>query len=116
MLQFNLSRIFAARGIAKPFGYLRKAGFSVYSATKFQNTDGTRFDVKAIEKLCTILHCTPNDLLEWVPSKNDMLESNHPLLTLQRNDVILDISRKLNSVSLEKLKKIDKLINEIGEE
>ena len=71
MLTFNFSRIFKARGIDKPFSYLVKVGYSDNFATRIVNNRIKRLDLADLEKLCELLQCTPNDLLEWIPESKD---------------------------------------------
>jgi hypothetical protein len=42
-----------------------------------------------------MLHCTPNDLIEWIPDKNEILSDNHPLKTLERKEKPFNIINHL---------------------
>ena len=75
------------------------------------------FSLETVEKLCLALNCTPNDLLEWVPSKDMATNSAHSLNALKRNEAILNnMAQLMNSVSLEKLEKIQEIIQKELEE
>ena len=111
MLIYNFARIFKARGIDKPFGYLKKAGFSDSFSSKLKNNNVSRLDLKILERLCIQLRCTPNDILEWTPNDNNV-DSDHPINKIKKNDKVIDITKTLNSVPLHKLDEIEKLINE----
>ena len=78
MLTFNFKRVFKARGIEKPFSYLVKAGYSDSFATRVVNSKIERMNLKDVEALCGMLNCTPNDILEWIPDKNEKNTENHP--------------------------------------
>lgn len=116
MLVFNFTRIFKARGINKPFSFLVKAGYSDNFATRVVNNRMQRFNLSDLEKLCNLLQCTPNDLLEWIPESNDLANASHTLSALKRTDKHSQLSQLLHTVPLEKLDHIQTLIQkEIGE-
>jgi hypothetical protein len=110
MLYFNFTRIFKARGIDRPAGYLVKNGFSDNFATKVVRNGFRRMDLTSIERLCTLLKCTPNEILQWVPDGRDADTANHPLSPLHRVDKVMDLTRTLHAVPYEKLIEIEKLI------
>jgi DNA-binding Xre family transcriptional regulator len=110
MLIFNFSRIFKARGIDRPFSYLVKAGYSANFATRIANNRVVRMDLTEIEKLCVILQCTPNDLLEWIPGSDDVTNDKHPLWPIKRSDKVVHLTQMLNSVPLDKLSEIENMI------
>lgn len=110
MLTFNFSRIFKARGIDKPFSYLVKVGYSDNFATRIVNNRIKRIDLSALEKLCELLQCTPNDLLEWIPESKDKTNDNHPLISIKRSDKVVQLTQILNSVPLDKLNEIESVI------
>ena len=112
MLTFNFTRIFKSRGIDKPFSYLVKLGYSDNYATRIVNNKIERLTLKDIEKLCELFQCTPNDFLEWIPGSNDLKNENHPLSSLKRSDKVLQLTKILNSVPLDKLADIETMINE----
>lgn len=110
MLKFNFTRIFKARGIDKPFSFLVRKGYSDNFATRVVNNRIGRLNLKDVEMLCEMLHCTPNDLLEWIPSQQDATNDTHPLISLKRSDKVVQLTRILNSVPLDKLSEIEDLI------
>ena len=110
MLAFNFTRIFKARGIDKPFSYLVKGGYSDNFATRIVNNRMQRLNLTDIEKLCELLQCTPNDLLEWIPDSKDSTNDNHPLISIKRSNKVFQLTQILNSVPLDKLSEIENLI------
>lgn len=110
MLKFNFNRIFKARGIDKPFSFLVKAGYSDNFATRIANSRIKRLDLDDVEKLCELLNCTPNDLLEWVPEKIDIDADKHPLVSIKRNDKVVHLTQTLNAIPLDRLIEIENLI------
>ena len=110
MLTFNFTRIFKARGIDKPFSHLVKSGYSDNFATRIANNRIERLNLKDVEKLCELFHCTPNDLLEWIPGSKDAQIANHPLNSIRRSNKVIELTQVLNSVPLDKLSKIEDLI------
>ncbi|MDX9846245.1 MAG: helix-turn-helix transcriptional regulator [Tenuifilaceae bacterium] len=112
MIRYNFNRVFKARGIDKPFSFLKQSGFSDSFASKVKNGNVSRLNLKLIERLCLHLRCTPNDFMEWTPDTDKDIDENHPLNQIRRSDRIIDITRTLNSVPLGQLEEIEKLIKD----
>ena len=112
MLYFNLNAVLKARQIEQPYTYLVKAGISPHSATKLLNSQTRVFRLDHIEKLCQILHCEPNDLVQFKPSTNQNLPENHPLNKLLQTETDLTWQNSLKTMPLSQLKELTKKINE----
>jgi DNA-binding Xre family transcriptional regulator len=112
MLTYNFNRVFKARGIERPFTYLRKAGFSEHFASKVKDNKVRHLDLKYLEKLCILLRCTPNDVVQWVPDSGDQLDANHPMCLIQKPERDIDLTKTLNSVPLGLMAEIEKMIVE----
>jgi len=110
MLYFNFTRVFKARGIDKPFSYLVNHHFSDNFATSVIHNRYRKLNLDDVERLCELLLCTPNDLLQWTPDKSDVDTTIHPLASLIRTEKVMDLTRTLHSVPFEKLLEIEKLI------
>ena len=112
MLHFNFTRLFKARGITKPTTYMIRQGFSDKFATRVVHNDFRKLNLDDVQRLCELFVCTPNDMLEWEPGTDKVDSATHPLASLIRNEKVLDLSRTLNSVPLDKLLAIEKLIQD----
>lgn len=112
MLQFNIPRILRARGIDKPFAYLKKNGFPDALASNLKNNKVGRMNLSTVERLCLVLRCTPNDLMEWVPDGDHKADTTHPLTKIKRSEKIIDIAETLKSVPLDQLESIEQLIKD----
>jgi len=112
MLKVNLQRIFAGRAVAKPYTYLVQQGFSKNFATRLRAGKLQRVDLADIEKLCVLFQCTPNDLLEWVPSAAEKDVETQPLRDLIRMNSNVSVLAVLNSLPYSKLAEVEKLISE----
>ncbi|MDX9848608.1 MAG: helix-turn-helix transcriptional regulator [Tenuifilaceae bacterium] len=112
MIRYNFERIFKARGVERPFSFLRTAGFSDNLATKLKQNRVKRLNLETLERLCIVLKCTPNDFFEWTPNPEENLNDNHPLNAIRRSDKVLSITQMLNDVPLGQLENIEKLVND----
>lgn len=112
MLQYNFDRIFKARGIEKRFTYLHRSGFSENFAAKISKNRVIKIRLQDMEKLCILLRCTPNDFFEWIPTSENDVEKDHPINDIRKPEKIVDITKTLNSVPINKLEKIEQLIRE----
>ena len=113
MLSLNLTPIFKARGIERPFSYLVKAGISPRSANTILNSSTRSFKLDNIELICKILICEPNDLLLWTPDKDQHYSSDHPLFNLPQQDSLKDMKETMATLPYKKLKEITKQINNV---
>jgi DNA-binding Xre family transcriptional regulator len=111
MLSLNIQPIIKARGINNAYSYLVKAGFTSATAHNLLNAKTTNFRLTHIDKLCTILICTPHDLLIWTPNKNEKLPDNHPLTSLKKQNIDLNWQDTIKTIPLNQLSEIVKIIN-----
>jgi DNA-binding Xre family transcriptional regulator len=111
MLKLNIQRILAGRAIERPFTYLVKQGFSKNFAFRLNAGKMRQVKLSDIEKLCVMFHCTPNELLEWIPAEKANT-ANHPLRDLIRINSNVDIRAVLNALPYDKLDEMAKLISE----
>lgn len=115
MIKYDFDRILKARGIERPFTYLRNAGFNDHMATRIKNNRVIRLDLKHLERACLLLRCTPNDLMVWIPEKGAQIDKEHPMNVIRKSEHEINLVQTLNSVPIGKLEAINKLIkDEIG--
>ena len=110
MLYYNLNAIFKARQIERPYSFLVKIGISPNTATKILSNNTQTIKLEYIEKMCEHLCCEPNDLFVYKPSPNHLLQSNHPLLKLVKQEMDLEWLENLKNMPLSDLKQMSKLI------
>jgi DNA-binding Xre family transcriptional regulator len=111
MLSLNLKPLFKARGIDKPYSYLVKAGFPSYTAHNLLSAKTVTFRLRHIDKLCTLLNCTPNDLLVWAPNRNETLPDAHPITRLKKQNTDLNWQDTIKTIPFDQLSEIVKIIN-----
>ena len=114
MLTFNLSHLFKARDIPRPSQFLAQMGFSPNTATKFKLGRANMLNLAHVEKLCIALKCTPNDLLEWTPSKDQPDTPDHPLAPLRHRNKAAEIVQLINTLNYDKLTEIEAAIKNIS--
>ena len=103
MLYLNFSRIFKLRGIRNPYAHLQKMGYSSGYATKLNNNRIVEMNMKRLEKFCIEFNCTPNDIIEFYPSKSAPLPKDHALNALVREELTQEIEELMNALPLEKI-------------
>lgn len=112
MLVFNLRAIMKTRQIERPYTFLVKAGISPHSANDLLNGHIRTFRLDHIEKICELLYCEPNDLLDYKPNSTQKLADDHPLNKLIPKNEEFDWQQTLKTLPLEQLKEVAKLINQ----
>ena len=117
MCTLNLHQIFKALGIERPYTFLVKAGFTPHSANILLNSKSKVFRLDHIEKLCIILKCEPNDLLEWYPNNNTIVADDHPLAKLKHGESpAIDLKATLLNMPYSELKSLSSKLMEEGKE
>lgn len=112
MLKINLNKVFRLRGITKPAAFLIKNGFSESIAYNITKLKTPALKLENLNKLCTLLSCTPNDIIEWTPDKNIPLPETHPLNKLKPAETI-NLSELLKDVPAEKISEFKTGIEEL---
>lgn len=112
MLTYNFKRVFKARGIDKPRPFLISHGFPRGIATGIATNKADRFALKHMEKLCLILNCTPNDLLEWKPADKKQDIPDTALYILKKEQRGKGEAELLRGLPLHKLEELAKVLRE----
>lgn len=113
MLQYNIRKVIHARGIEKPFAFLVKSGLTPGVATRIINKPNSVISLPTLEKLCYALHCTPNDLLHWVPDNSHPLPADHPMHTVGHTLKAKNMLQHIRSLPFDKLNEVERFIKEM---
>jgi DNA-binding Xre family transcriptional regulator len=106
MLILDVKNMMKARGIGKPFAFLRDSGLPAGAAQKIMSGAYERPSLNHIEQLCILLQCTPNDLLLWVPDEGQ--HADIPLGALQQQDEDLSFLATLQDLPIDQLRELGK--------
>jgi len=104
MLTLQIKELCKLRGIKAPLGALTKTGISPQVAFKYLEGKKKHLILAHIEKLCTVLRCTPNDLFAWTPDDQAQDYPENPLQKI-RAQSLPDLQKVVGSLSLEEVKK-----------
>lgn len=113
MLILNLQRVCADKGIGAPRKFLLKNGFSSFVAHGLLNNVQPHLKYKHVEKLCVLLKCTPDTLLDWIPDKDETISEEHPLQKLKVRKDRQSITAELNELSPEGIEKVRGFLGEL---
>ncbi len=111
MIIFNLNRLLRIKGVTKPYSYLMSIGYSSSTASQIARNQVRSFTLTSIEKMCTQLNCTPNDLFEYIPPSAQKLPDDHALNTLKREQNLEEINKLLSNLSMEKIRELSELVS-----
>lgn len=112
MLRYNLTRLFHLRGIQNPLKFLVSNGYHKDTAYRIINNTAKNLMTYQIEDFCKWLNCTPNDLYEWTPSKNDN-PADYPALTRLSPVKITDFSQLAKDIPIYKVPEFMEKIEEL---
>lgn len=101
------------RGIENPHTFLMKNGFVSQTAWNLANNQASYIKPDQMEKLCILLHCTPNDLFEWQPEANFANAETHPLKALVREQPAKNISELVKDLPVEKMSELEEIIKNL---
>lgn len=112
MLRLNLERIARLRGVKNISVEMQRNGINKQAAARYNRGEMVHFKLGHIEKLCLMLNCTPDDIIEWIPDK---LLENNPTVALNKlkRKESFDIVEISKNIPLERLSEIKKLCEEI---
>jgi DNA-binding Xre family transcriptional regulator len=116
MLKFNPRRVFRLRGINNDMTFMMKNGFIRSTASNLLNGHTNYVKDSHLEKLCLLLHCTPNDLFDWTPGKDTLIADDHPIHALKRGLPPKSVSEIVKDLPLDKLDKVESLLQQLKTE
>ena len=112
MLLYNFKRVFKARGVEKPTNFLVNHGIPRGIASRIANNKTDMITLKHLEKVCLLLNCTPNDLLEWKPAGKKEDTPGTALYLLKKEQRGEGEAELLRGLPLHKLEELAKVIQE----
>jgi len=113
MLKINVTKVMEARGIAKPYSFMVKNGFTPAKASKIAKGDVEFLRLDHVEKLCGLLNCLPNDLFEWTPQDRKEDTPTHPLQGIRKNENPLNMSEVLKALPMEKFRLVEEMLSKL---
>jgi len=113
MLKLDVRRGFDVRGIKNPVVFLMKNGINRSTASKLYRGEVEFVRLGHLEKLCSLLRCTPNDLLSFTPDAKTIIDEDHPLNALKRARTAKNISELAAKLPLEKLNKLETILEQL---
>ena len=115
MLQWNIGPLLLAKGVKKPYAWLRGIKMSHDVAHRILTGKHHRVDKVMISRICAEAWCTPNELFVWEPDANAIMDARHPLNKLKAK-AISKLNDKLKKMTPEQIAALDKLADEMGGE
>jgi hypothetical protein len=116
MIKLQVERMIRMRGYTDPLQYLLKQGFSYKVCYAMLKGSVTLVKFHQLERLCRLLRCTPNDLLEWIPKEETPEELSLPLAKLLRRGSYGPLVGAIQGIPPEKIDKALELLKKLGEE
>ncbi len=110
MLFLNLNRLFFLRGIINPHRFLVQNGFSANISQRIIHNQKTHIKIKQLLRLCELLRCTPNDLFDYNPQKNSYVDDAHPLHSLKKEAIPVNLPEYFINASFNEIKELQNLI------
>lgn len=106
MIKFNIKRLLKIKGISEPNKYFIKRGHSSSYAYHLIRDKQRSVSFEKLEMLCMDFNCTPNDLLDYIPSPGQNLSEDHALNKLSKNDAVAQVNKLLHELPMEKIEKL----------
>ncbi len=115
MFSYRIKEMLLAKGISKPYTWLRGIGIYHNGAYRLLGTKKiTYIPLEQLCKVCEAAHCTPNDLITWdfnhkkstIPPED---APKHPLYAI-RPRAATNLAEKLQKLSAEQLRALEQQI------
>ena len=103
MIKLRIAALCKERLIAHPWTALVEAGISEKKTNQYLNGKTNRLMLDDIEKLCTLLRCTPNDLFEWTPANKSQDYPENPLQAIAKKP-LFNLEDVLNGLTIAEVK------------
>jgi DNA-binding Xre family transcriptional regulator len=116
MIILDVTRILKKRGVTHMRSYLVKQGFSAYAADLLSKKKPRVIKLDLLEQLCVMLHCSPMDLLEYIPDDKYNVPKNHPLYSFKKTDSEVDITAKLKTLPMTEIQELEEFLKKKEEE
>lgn len=110
MIKLNLDRIFKIKGVERKYNYLISRGFSNTYSHFLSNNKVKSIAFDKLERLCRDFNCTPNDLFDFVPAKEESLPSDHALWGLRKDAAVEVVNKLLHELPLEKIEELYRVL------
>ena len=114
MMYFNFEKLFKLRGITNGTSFLQKRGMTYYQARSNVHFNRSDNFFRNLEKVCLALDCTPNDLIEWKPSKAEDDVKGAALQRIRASEGI-DLHEAIKGVPMDRLGEVKQAIVEAVE-
>lgn len=88
MIKLKIQALCKAKAIAHPYTALKKAGISKIKTMQYLRGKTNRLMLDDMDTLCTLLRCTPNDLVEWTPKNKAEDYEENPLQAIRKKEPI----------------------------
>ncbi len=87
MIKLRIAALCEERLIAHSWTALTEAGISEEKTKQYLAGTTNRIMLEDIEILCNLLHCTPNELFEWIPDNKSQDYPENPLKAIAKKPV-----------------------------
>jgi DNA-binding Xre family transcriptional regulator len=116
MLVYYFKLMLKTRRIDNPTSQFIKWGITRNAVNKMFSNNVSHLRLSDIEILCKKLHCTPNDLLRYIPDSKPNPSNPIPLDALIRHEEEANIQELLSELDIDQLKKVSAMIDKLKEE
>ena len=104
MIRLRIKALMETKGVRYPNKALIALGISARVAGKYLSGKKQTLALKHIDRICLLLRCQPNDLLEWVPDDPTQNDPTQPLQALKPKERF-NVNEVLKKMTPEEIRK-----------
>ena len=104
MITLQIRELCELRGFKAPLRALMKSGISQRVSQGYLEGKKKNLSLKHVERLCTLLRCTPNDLFAWTPDSEAENYAENPLQKI-RQQPMPALQKVIGTLTLEEVRK-----------
>lgn len=71
MIRVEIKKVAGAAGINNAYQFQKISNFPPAMAARIFKGGWTRIDISTLDTICTVLKCTPNDILVFTPDDDE---------------------------------------------
>jgi DNA-binding Xre family transcriptional regulator len=113
MIELYLKPYLTSRGLRPVPFTLEKMGLKRNESINLLRDTTKLVKFSTLHKLCSVLHCTPNDLLTYKPRVENELLDSHPLQKLKKIEHPENVINKLQQLNSDQIDEVMRKIDEL---
>lgn len=116
MLELTITSLLKTRGVDNASRYLVQQGMKYHTVNRLLTGKVDSITYAALEQLCLLCNCTPDDLFVWRKADGQVVPDDHSLYKLKPKDAVLSPVDRIKKLPVSKLQKLQEFMDGLEKE